>query len=87
MGERSVSFIDVGGVWAEVKPLTGKELERGKAVSASVSHAIIFRYRPDLRPDFRFRLGDRMFSIDALIDVNNGHKKHVAYCTEVVSVA
>jgi len=86
LGERSVVFADSRKVWVQLSPLAGRELERGKAVHATVSHVVIFRFDKSILPDHRFRLDARVFSINALIDVDNRQKKHAAYCTEVVSI-
>lgn len=72
--------------WSEVRPLQGRELERARAVAATVSHLVITRHCTGLRPDDRLVLpGGRVLNVDAVINVMERGVKHVLYCTEVLS--
>lgn len=86
LGERMISWRTWKRWWCELKPASGIEIERAKAVSASVSHVLIMRWCNGLKPDMRITVGGNVLQINAVIDVLNRKVKHVVYCTQVVEV-
>ncbi|MBU2582780.1 MAG: phage head closure protein [Alphaproteobacteria bacterium] len=64
------SWIEVAQVWARLRPLSGAERTEADAVAGSVSHEAVLRYRSDLGPELRMRLGTRLFDIKAVFDID-----------------
>lgn len=91
--QRAVRVADGGGgaeetwemlaeVWAAVLPLTGFERVEADAVSGHVTHEIWLRYRDDVTPDMRFRLGRRLFDVRAVIDIEERRRFLKCLCEE-----
>ncbi|KUO65533.1 MAG: head-tail adaptor protein [Alphaproteobacteria bacterium BRH_c36] len=64
------SWTEVGEVWARLRPLGGTERSEADAIAGSVSHEAVMRYRGDLGPELRLRLGTRVFDIRAVFDID-----------------
>ena len=47
-GQQSVAWVNAFTTNAEVKPLSGRELEAAQQITAAVSHKVTVRYRPEL---------------------------------------
>ncbi len=73
-------------VWAEVEPLSGRELYAAQQVMEQVSHRIRTRYRPDLTLTgaIRGKLGTRLLNIHTVIDKGEQHIELEMLATEVV---
>lgn len=46
-GDQVTSWADVCTVYADIQPLSGRELFAAQAVQSAVSHSITVRYRPE----------------------------------------
>lgn len=73
LGEPTLVWTDIASVWADVQPLTGRELESARRLSSEVTHLITVRYRAifsDTRvvAGYRTLLEGRIFSIHACLD-------------------
>lgn len=77
-GGASVAWLQVAELWAAIDPLSGGERVAAQRLSGHLSHRVTLRYRPDVTPEKRFRLGTRLFVIDAVIDV--GERKAWLKC-------
>lgn len=91
--ERAARVADGGGgaeetwemlaeVWAAVVPLAGSERVEADAVSGNVTHEVWLRYREDVTPDMRFRLGRRLFNVRAVIDIEERRRFLKCLCEE-----
>lgn len=69
-GGASENWVLVAEIWARLHPLTGNERTEADGVAGSVSHELVMRYRNDVSPEHRFRLGARLFDIRAVLDVD-----------------
>jgi SPP1 family predicted phage head-tail adaptor len=67
-GSSTISWQAIGVVWASLRPVAARETVRRDGQSLHTSHEIWLRYRPDLTGAMRFRLGARLFEIDAIRD-------------------
>lgn len=56
-------------VWAALRPIQGNEREVADKLAGHVSHEIWLRYRSGVKPQMRFRHGERIFEIRAIVDV------------------
>ncbi|ODA66839.1 Phage head-tail joining protein [Methyloligella halotolerans] len=62
------SWNTVTTLWGVVRPLRGDEQLVAGRLAGNVSHLITLRYRDGVVPEMRFRQGERVFEIHAVID-------------------
>ena len=72
-GQPIESWVSAFTSWADVTPLTGRELMAAQAVQSAVSHAITMRYRSELAnpktvANMRVLFGTRVFNIHASLN-------------------
>jgi SPP1 family predicted phage head-tail adaptor len=73
-GGSTTEWHAVADVWAAVWSRTAGETFTLDRVAGTASHDIWIRYRSDVAPDMRIRLGNRIFDILGAIDVEDrGH--------------
>ena len=63
-----LSWTDAATVWAEIKPLDGREIYTAAHLESRVTHEITLRYRSDIAADMRATDGVRYFNIRAAFD-------------------
>lgn len=88
-GQEINSWSDIGTVWAEVKPLSGREKMRTNAmvVESQISHQVTVRYSTLFLPSttadaWRILFGARIFNITASWNVDEADKTIIFDCTE-----
>lgn len=79
LGGQSLTWNDVASVWADVAPLSGRELLSAQANKSDVSSMITIRWQaqfadPAAIATWRIVYGARIFNIHASIDVDERHK-------------
>lgn len=72
-GGFSETWLSIGEVWAEVTPLSGREVASGGGVLSRSAQRIVLRAAPEgssmrPRPDQRLREGARIFTILAVTE-------------------
>jgi head-tail adaptor len=72
-GGFSETWLSIGEVWAEVTPLSGREVASGGGVLSQSAQRIVLRAAPEgssmrPRPDQRLREGARIFTILAVTE-------------------
>lgn len=67
-GGATVSWAEVAEIWAKVTPRGGVESHALDRIAGKASHEIVIRYRDDIAPEQRFRMGARIFDIRAAFD-------------------
>ncbi|MBT8199585.1 MAG: phage head closure protein [Acidimicrobiia bacterium] len=73
----------VADVWAQIMPLSGKELFEAQQIRSDTSHKIRIRFLRGLRPtDHRIVYGDRIFNIDAVTNTEERDREMILMCTE-----
>lgn len=77
------SWTTVAFRWAEIKPLTGKELVNAQQIESTISHMVRFRYLPLLTTKLRILFKQRAFGIERTRNVEERNIEHVCLCTEV----
>ena len=82
-GEPSETWSTLGKAWAEVKPLSGRELFAAQQVEAQVTHQVTMRYRDDVMPDMRISHNSRVLNIEIPINVGERGRELQHLCTEV----
>lgn len=82
-GEQVHVWSDVATVWAEISPVTGRELQAAGAVQQEASHTVTMRYRAGLDASMRILYGTRIFNIVAPpIDEDERHRQFTVLCSE-----
>lgn len=88
-GQEIDSFTTIAQVWAQVKPLGGKENMRNTAmvVEAILTHTVTVRYSEYLMPPleadaWRILYGDRILNISTSRDVDEDRRFIEFNCTE-----
>jgi len=71
--------------WASVEPLSGREIQAAGHTTATLSHRITLRYRPDVHPQGRFSMGGRTFNIVSV--VNEGERNTTLVVNALETVA
>lgn len=86
-GQESGSWVDIATVWANVRPIGGREKLRAMAYESTLTHTVMVRYRSDFLPAieadaWRIKYGSRFFQVTASMDVNDARKYIVFDCIE-----
>lgn len=90
-GQPINTWSDVATVWANIKPLTGREKAQTMMVDSILTHRITIRYRVDFMPpttvdawriSYETPSGTRIFNITAAQDVDEARKHIVLECQE-----
>ena len=68
-GGADETWVLVAEVWASLRPLAGNERIEADAIAGTVTHEVVMRYRAGLGGGQRLRLGDRLFDLRAVLDV------------------
>ena len=78
----TVTWKDVVTVWASIIPLSGREYFHAHQITSEVTHRIRTRYRTDIDTSMKIKLGERIFSIESIIDLEERHVYLELYCKE-----
>ena len=72
----------VGKAWAEIKPLTGRQLESAKQINAEVTTRIRIRYRTDVDRTMKAMSGNDEFEFLYVIHKDYAKKELHIFCKE-----
>jgi SPP1 family predicted phage head-tail adaptor len=86
------AWLPLATVWAEIKPLTGRELLWAQSIVADVTHQVTIRYFAGLAqtPKMRFLYRDpksgtqRIFNIVAILNDEERNRRMTVLCREPV---
>ncbi len=81
-GGELVSWIGGDAVWAAIEPLSGVELLKRDRLAGALTHRVTLRFRADITPEMRMRLGNRIFEISVARDVDERHRWLDCLCEE-----
>ena len=82
--QQTEAWTDFAYVWAAIQPLTGREYFSARQENAEVTTRITIRYLRGVTPDMRIALGDKVFDILSVINLDERNVSLVLMCTEVV---
>jgi SPP1 family predicted phage head-tail adaptor len=82
LGQPVLTWTDVCTTWADIQPLSGRELELAQAINAEVNHQVTIRYRTGITAAMRVLYQGRIFNIQAVMDVDTRHKELQLMCSE-----
>lgn len=81
IGEGVRSWVDIATVWAQIEPLSSRELLAQRREVSDVSTRIRIRYRPGITAAMRIVHGSNVYRIDgAPIDVDDEQRELVLNC-------
>ena len=86
-GGPQLSWGDVATVWADIQPLSGRELESAQRLASEITHQIIVRYQPILADTrvvagYRALYKARIFNIHACMNENERNAVVVLLASE-----
>lgn len=67
-GGATITWEPVTELWAFARPITGDERLAHDQLSGRLTHEVWIRYRAGVVPAMRFRQGDRIYEIVAVIE-------------------
>ncbi|HXF53395.1 MAG TPA: phage head closure protein [Hyphomicrobiaceae bacterium] len=81
-GAAVIDWSEVAIISAEVVAQSGREIVRADGLTGRLTHEIVIRYRADATPTMRFRDGERVFAIHAVLDVDGRRRWLKCLCEE-----
>jgi len=81
-GGAAETWEPVADLWAMLEPRSGKEVVEADRLSGSRKVDVTIRYREDVAPNMRFRLGDRSLDIRAVLDEDGRRRFLKCACEE-----
>lgn len=82
-GQPNLVWVLVAEVWADIQPLSGRELEIAQAMNAEITHQVTVRYREGITAAMRIVYQGRFFNITSPpLDVDMRHKEMQLMCSE-----
>lgn len=70
-GGAVVTWESVAEVWAAIWTRDAREVFAADRIAGKATHDIWIRYRGDVKPEMRFRLGPRVFDVLGAIDADD----------------
>ncbi len=85
VGGTKVIWVTLAQVWAEIRPLRGRQFFDAFQTQTELSHKITIRHRTDVSAKMRVMFGTRTFTIEAPpIDPQERHQYLELMCAEGV---
>lgn len=72
-------------VWAEIKPISGREYFASQQVQSEVTTQITLRYLADIEPTMRVKFNERHFEIISVINPQERNITLQLMCKEVLN--
>ena len=82
MGGSTSGWSTFATVWAAVEPLRGRAFMEAKAAQSEVSHRVRMRYADGITAAMKVRYEGRIFSIDAVLNINERNRELHLMCVE-----
>lgn len=83
-GEVEEDWQDVATVWAEIRPVTGRSFFEAQQINSEISHQVIIRYRPGIKPSMRVLYGMRVFDVLYVMNFNESNESIQLMCKELL---
>lgn len=81
-GATVTTWRNVATVWADVRPLSGREYFSAQQVQSEVTTQIWIRYRQGIDPTMRIKFGKRLFAIVSVINAQERNITLQLLCKE-----
>lgn len=72
-------------VWAEVKPISGRELFAASQIHSEATIQIWLRYIPDIDYTMRIKFGGRLFEIVSIQNWRELNRSILLHCKELIN--
>jgi SPP1 family predicted phage head-tail adaptor len=76
-------WTDVGTYWAEVRPLSGRELANAAQIKATVTHSVTMRYSGLIDATSRILFGARIFSVLSVLNAAEKNRRYDLIVQEI----
>lgn len=83
-GEITEAATTFATVWAEIMPLSGRELWIAQQSQATTTHKITMIYRPGITPKMRAIYNGRTFNFDSVVNLDEANRYIMITATEVL---
>jgi SPP1 family predicted phage head-tail adaptor len=83
-GESTPTWTTYATAYADIKPLSARQLEVARAYADTVSHSMRIRYRSGVSPTHRAIIGSRVFTFNGVVETVRRSELTI-YATEIVS--
>lgn len=78
------NWVKVASVWANIRPISGREMWQAMQAAAELTHRVLMRYNTIAQPQMQIAYNGRLFEIDSVIDTDERHIELVCVCKELV---
>lgn len=82
-GQPNGNWIPVDTLWAEITPLSGRQLESAKQLHAEITTRIAVRFRKDIDHTMKAVCGNEEFEFLYILHKNYGKKELHIMCKEM----
>lgn len=83
-GDVTLAWVDVKTVWAEIAPLSVKDVIASNAANVQISVRITIRFTPDVDATMRIKNGSKTYQITGIYeDAQSGRDYLTVACSEV----
>lgn len=83
-GQAEDAYTDVATVWANINPISGRELFAAEQFASEITHKVRIRYRNGITPSMRVKYGTRTFEIMYVINEYERDRIIQLMCKELV---
>jgi SPP1 family predicted phage head-tail adaptor len=83
-GSEVITWTDLKTVWANVKPLSGREYNTAKQLYSESTTKITIRYRTGLDTSMRFFYNNKYYYILNVVNSDEKNEELVLLCKEVI---
>jgi SPP1 family predicted phage head-tail adaptor len=80
--EAVISYVDHVRVWGNVTPNAGRKVYEALQANSEISGEIRIRYRSDIVPTMRIKLGSRYLEIISIVNVQERNRELLVYYKE-----
>ena len=84
-GATVTKWRDIATVWAEIKPLSGREYFSAQQVQSEVTTQIWLRYLGGIMPTMRVKFGKRTLEIVSVLNTQERNVSLQLMCKEVIN--
>ena len=81
-GGHQTLFVPLSSAWARVRSLAGRQGTTADGRSVAISHAVVLRFRPDIRAGDRIVYRGRNLDVVSAADLNGRRAYLSCACTE-----
>lgn len=81
-GTAEITWSSVSGLFAQIVPVTGREIVTADGMAARVTHEVVVRAGMEITPQMRFRESLRVLEIRAVLDLDGRRRWLKCLCEE-----